>query len=59
INVVAEGVETGEQLAYLTQRQCDQVQGYYLGRPIPVEEFHRRIQQEKLAGGHLSREMEM
>ncbi|MEZ5528322.1 MAG: GGDEF domain-containing phosphodiesterase [Porticoccaceae bacterium] len=50
INVVAEGVETEEQLTYLTQRQCDQVQGYYLGRPIPVEEFHRRVQQENLAG---------
>ncbi|TNE83558.1 MAG: EAL domain-containing protein [Gammaproteobacteria bacterium] len=46
INVVAEGVETGEQLAYLTQRQCDQVQGYYLGRPVSIQEFEQRVKQE-------------
>lgn len=34
--VVAEGVETLEQLDYLRQRGCDVVQGYYLARPLPA-----------------------
>ncbi|MDC8760842.1 putative bifunctional diguanylate cyclase/phosphodiesterase [Janthinobacterium fluminis] len=35
--VVAEGVETGEQLLLLEQYGCDMVQGYYLGHPSPHE----------------------
>ena len=38
INVTAEGVETEQQLATLRQLGCDQVQGYLLGRPLPVSE---------------------
>lgn len=37
--VVAEGVETAEQLAYLRSRQCDELQGYYFGRPMAVAEM--------------------
>lgn len=36
LDVVAEGVETAEQLAYLARRRCDQVQGYYFSRPLPA-----------------------
>jgi len=35
--VVAEGVETGEQLVMLEEYGCDLVQGFYLGRPAPAE----------------------
>jgi EAL domain-containing protein (putative c-di-GMP-specific phosphodiesterase class I) len=35
--VVAEGVETGEQLLLLEQYGCDMVQGYYLGHPSSAE----------------------
>lgn len=38
IAVVAEGVETEEQLAYLRDQNCDFAQGYIYGRPIPAEE---------------------
>ena len=37
IPVVAEGVETAEQLAWLIDNGCDEVQGYFLGRPMPRE----------------------
>ena len=37
--VIAEGVETAEQFAFLRARQCDQVQGYYFSRPIPPAAF--------------------
>lgn len=35
--VVAEGVETGEVLDFLRAASCDQAQGYYLARPMPLE----------------------
>jgi len=37
--VVAEGVETVEQLAYLKEKGCDIYQGYLASRPLPVSEF--------------------
>jgi EAL domain-containing protein (putative c-di-GMP-specific phosphodiesterase class I) len=37
--VVAEGVETDQQLAWLRAQGCDTVQGYLLGRPVPPEVF--------------------
>lgn len=39
LNVIAEGVETQEQLDFLASIDCDIVQGYYYSRPVPVEEF--------------------
>jgi diguanylate cyclase (GGDEF)-like protein/PAS domain S-box-containing protein len=39
IRVVAEGVETREQLAFLRKRGCPEGQGYYFGRPVSAREF--------------------
>ncbi|MEN8762666.1 MAG: EAL domain-containing protein, partial [Thiogranum sp.] len=36
LRVIAEGVETEEQLHYLVDKQCHEVQGYYLSKPIPA-----------------------
>lgn len=37
LTVVAEGVETKDQLVHLKAAGCDQVQGFYLQRPAPAE----------------------
>ena len=39
LKVVAEGVETAEQYAYLQEHHCDTVQGYYFSRPLPADAF--------------------
>ena len=39
LEVVAEGVETPEQLAFLRSLGCDAAQGYYFSRPVPPEEL--------------------
>jgi diguanylate cyclase (GGDEF)-like protein/PAS domain S-box-containing protein len=41
LKVIAEGVETIEQLDFLRERQCDEMQGYYLSRPLPVPQLER------------------
>lgn len=48
LETVAEGVETSEQIQRLRDAGCDIVQGYYLSKPMPVEEF------EALAARQLS-----
>ena len=40
--VVAEGVETESQVSFLRRRRCDEVQGYYFGRPVAAAEFESR-----------------
>ena len=37
--VVAEGVETQEQLTFLAGEQCSEIQGYFVGRPLPIEDY--------------------
>ena len=39
LGVVAEGVETRQQLAWLARLNCDEYQGYYFSRPVPAEAF--------------------
>jgi diguanylate cyclase (GGDEF)-like protein/PAS domain S-box-containing protein len=41
LKVIAEGVETADQLEYLRQQKCDMLQGYYFSPPVPPLEFER------------------
>ncbi len=43
IPVVAEGVETEAQYIYLRNSGCDVIQGYYFSRPVPEEEYVKKI----------------
>ncbi|WP_306113186.1 MULTISPECIES: bifunctional diguanylate cyclase/phosphodiesterase [unclassified Roseovarius] len=47
--VVAEGVETQEQFDWLCQNECNQVQGFLLSRPVPVEEIEKVIEKLDLS----------
>jgi diguanylate cyclase (GGDEF)-like protein/PAS domain S-box-containing protein len=56
LKVIAEGVETAEQLAYLDAHRCNEVQGYLCGRPIAASEFETLIQKGLQVGmGNLER----
>ena len=43
IQIVAEGVETKEQYEYLSTTGCDMMQGYYFDKPLPEDEFIKRL----------------
>ncbi len=43
LTVAAEGVETFEQVVHLRAQGCDELQGYYFGRPMSAQAFQRRL----------------
>ncbi len=50
MRVIAEGVETEAQLGMLSEMDCDEAQGYLLGRPCQASEFNRLVAAQRAAG---------
>jgi diguanylate cyclase (GGDEF)-like protein len=48
LRVIAEGVENEEQLAFLRAQRCDQIQGYYLSKPLSAAELPHRLHRLQL-----------
>ncbi len=42
MQIVAEGIETREQVDFLAQQNCDLIQGFYFSKPLPVDEFIKK-----------------
>lgn len=42
MSIVAEGIETREQVDFLAQRDCDLIQGFYFAKPMPIAEFEQK-----------------
>jgi EAL domain-containing protein (putative c-di-GMP-specific phosphodiesterase class I) len=47
VKIVAEGVETEQQLKFLSQKMCDEVQGFYCYEPMPAEEIEVVLRNEE------------
>ncbi|RZT21419.1 bifunctional diguanylate cyclase/phosphodiesterase [Fictibacillus sp. BK138] len=52
LKVIAEGVETEEQLQFLQQKQCNEAQGYFFSRPISASAMEEVLQGESTAEVH-------
>ncbi len=51
--VVAEGVETEEQLKFLAGEHCNEIQGYLVGRPMPIADYAREVGRIPVKGATL------
>lgn len=47
MDVIAEGVETKAELSFLLDEGCRYVQGFYYGKPCPIEEFEKRFMRDE------------
>ena len=46
MHVVAEGIEKKEQVDFLAAQGCDMIQGFYFAKPMPVEEFEKKVEED-------------
>ena len=44
MRIVAEGIESREQVDFLAEKECDLIQGYYFAKPMPVQEFEKKVE---------------
>jgi EAL domain-containing protein (putative c-di-GMP-specific phosphodiesterase class I) len=49
LRIIAEGVETLEELSFLKLHQCEEAQGYYFSRPVPATQFAALLSRRKTA----------
>lgn len=55
VKVVAEGIETDEEMRFLMRKRCDEAQGYLISRPVAASEFSKAVRQFRPHTGRLSR----
>lgn len=46
MHVVAEGIEKKEQVDFLAEQGCDMIQGFYYAKPMPIEEFEQKVEED-------------
>ena len=47
MRVIAEGVETNEQMAFLDKHECDEIQGFLISRPLSAHDFTGFVEKER------------
>ncbi len=50
LKVIAEGVETEQQMDFLRDNNCDQVQGFLISRPLPADQALKVLRQKCIGG---------
>ena len=45
LSIIAEGVETADQVELLKEMECDNIQGFYYSRPLPKAEFVKKSEE--------------
>ncbi|KAF3997472.1 putative bifunctional diguanylate cyclase/phosphodiesterase [Glaciimonas immobilis] len=49
LKTIAEGVESEEQMTFLREKGCDEVQGFFIGKPLPAEQFEENFERQVLS----------
>jgi EAL domain-containing protein (putative c-di-GMP-specific phosphodiesterase class I) len=57
VSLVAEGVETQEQLGFLAEEGCDAVQGYLIGKPAPIAQYATLVGRPPQTSDRISRKV--
>ena len=47
MRTVAEGVEIKEQVDFLAEQGCDMIQGFYYAKPMPADEYVKKLAEKK------------